>query len=306
MSTSGRGRSKRSYRPRVEGLESLRLLAGAASLPLGVPIAIDPTSTPAASGSDAIGSSDAWDAALLRSQVSDLIGPSALTSTTTADADAIVSGLAQLDRYLNRAWYRAGIAPQQHDDCTQAVYTTLLQSLGRDRFDGLLTDIGEWGIREVLSRETPEGPDFFRAIDTVKKRAQREKTFQPIDAVEIADVSVATPGQVDRRGALFEAIEQSLNPREAALIQATIQGETPAEIAQKWGVAPKTVSNEKSRAIQKLRDALGTDLDAVERPSVARDASPPEANGSGAEAGGDGATGGSAVGGSASSGASAA
>ena len=45
----------------------------------------------------------------------------------------------------------------------------------------------------------------------------------------------------------------------AALIQATIQGETPAEIAQKWGVAPKTVSNEKSRVIQKLRDALGSD-----------------------------------------------
>ena len=49
------------------------------------------------------------------------------------------------------------------------------------------------------------------------------------------------------------------NPREAALIQATLQGETPAEIAQKWGVAPKTVSNEKSRVIQKLRDALVAD-----------------------------------------------
>ncbi len=305
MSESGRGRSKRSYRPRVEGLESLRLLAGAATLPMGVPIAIDPSTAPVESGSGAV-AADAWDAALLRSQVSDLIGPSASSTTTTADADAIVSGLAQLDRYLNRAWYRAGISPQQHDDCTQAVYTTLLQSLGRDRFDGLLTDIGESGIREVLSRETPEGPDFFRAIDTVKKRAQREKTFQPIDALDVADASIATPGQVDRRGALFEAIEQSLNPREAALIQATMQGETPAEIAQKWGIAPKTVSNEKSRAIQKLRDALGADLDTVERPSVAKDAPPPEANGPGAEAGADGATTGAAAGASASSGASAA
>ena len=274
MSKAGRGRSKRSYRPRVEGLESLRLLAGAASLPMGVPIAIDPASAPIESGSGAI-ASDAWDAALLGSQVADLLGPPSTTSTTTADADAIVSGLSQLDRYLNRAWYRAGIAPQQHDDCTQAVYATLLQTLGRDRFDGLLTDIGQSGIRDVLSRETPEGPDFFRAIDTVKKRAQREKTFQPIDAVEVADASVATPGQADWRGALQEAIEQSLNPREAALIQATMQGETPAEIAQKWGVAPKTVSNEKSRAIQKLRDALGTDAEEfAKRATAPEDAGP--------------------------------
>jgi RNA polymerase sigma factor (sigma-70 family) len=255
-------------------------------LPLGVPIAIDPTTTPAASGSGTA-TPDTWDAALLRSQVADLIGPSALSSTTTADADAIVSGLAQLDRYLGRAWSRAGIAPQQHDDCTQAVYTTLLQSLGRDRFDGLLGEIGEFGIRDVLSRETAEGPDFFRAIDTVKKRAQREKTFVPIDSLDVPDVSAATPGQSDWRGALQEAIAQSLNPREAALIHATIQGETPAEIAQKWGVAPKTVSNEKSRALQKLRDALGADLDPGQRPA-ARDAAPAESAAPAAEAGGDG------------------
>jgi RNA polymerase sigma factor (sigma-70 family) len=293
VSKPGRERSKRSYRPRVEGLEPLRLLASAASLPMGVPIAIDPSTVGVESGSGMI-CSDAWDAALLRSQVADLLGPSASSSTSTADADAIVSGLGQLDRYLNRAWYRAGIAPQQHDDCTQAVYTTLLQSLGRDRFDGLLTDIGQSGIRDVLSRETPEGPDFFRAIDTVKKRAQREKTFQPIDAVDVADASIASPGQADWRGALQEAIEHSLNPREAALIQATIQGETPAEIAQRWGVAPKTVSNEKSRALQKLRDALGADLDPGERPAPGKDAAPAEAG----EAAGDGP---SAAGGAAAS-----
>jgi DNA-binding CsgD family transcriptional regulator len=33
-------------------------------------------------------------------------------------------------------------------------------------------------------------------------------------------------------------------------------GKTPAEIAVGWGVAAKTVSNEKTRVLQKLRDAL--------------------------------------------------
>ncbi len=47
-----------------------------------------------------------------------------------------------------------------------------------------------------------------------------------------------------------------MNPREAALIEDTLMGKTPAEIAVQWGVAPKTVSNEKTRVIQKLRAAL--------------------------------------------------
>lgn len=51
-------------------------------------------------------------------------------------------------------------------------------------------------------------------------------------------------------------IESSLNSRKAALIDATLRGETPAEIALRWGLAPKTVSNEKAQATRKLRDAL--------------------------------------------------
>ncbi|MEO6809653.1 MAG: LuxR C-terminal-related transcriptional regulator, partial [Isosphaeraceae bacterium] len=53
---------------------------------------------------------------------------------------------------------------------------------------------------------------------------------------------------------------RSLNPREADLVRETLLGKTPAEIAAQWGIAPKTVSNEKTRAIQKLREVLVADL----------------------------------------------
>ena len=58
------------------------------------------------------------------------------------------------------------------------------------------------------------------------------------------------------RDALEEAIDQALSPREAALIKDTLKGKTPAEIAVQWGIAPKTVSNEKTRVLQKLCDVL--------------------------------------------------
>src|SRR5262249_53128381 len=128
-----------------------------------------------------------WDAALVQTQLADILG----TTRTGADAEALTSGLSQLNRYLSRAWYRAGVPSRLHDDSTQAVYLTLLTNLGRDRFDNMVEDIGRVGIRDVLSRETAEGPDFFRAIDMVRKRAQRERSAMPIDAIDVADASTA-------------------------------------------------------------------------------------------------------------------
>lgn len=206
---------------------------------------------------EASGAEVAWDAALGQSRLADLLETS--TASAITHAEEFRDGLSQLDRYLGRTWSRAGIPPQKHDDCSQAVYLILLQSLGRDGFDHLVVEIGQFGIRDVLSRETAEGPDFFRAIDTVKKRAHRERGFLPLDGVADPQALSSIP-DLEWQDTIREAIDRTLSPREAALIQATLDGETPAEIAEQWGMAPKTVSNEKSRAFQKLREFLVTDL----------------------------------------------
>jgi RNA polymerase sigma factor (sigma-70 family) len=251
----GERKSRRSYRPTVEALEALRLLSNAAqTLPgIAVPHDLLTPSGPLDASTTASASSATWDTALDQTQLSELLG----TTSNASDSEAISAGIAQLNRYLSRAWYRAGIPVQMHDDSTQAVFMTLLQNLGRTRFDSLMTDIGHSGIRDVLSRETADGPDFFRAVDSVKKRAQREKNYQSLDTLDVAANSQAD--DTDAK-ALREAIARTLNPREAALMNATLDGQTPAEIALKWGVAPKTVSNEKTRVIQKLRTVLGADV----------------------------------------------
>jgi hypothetical protein len=238
----------------VEALEALRLFSGAApALPgmvaeHGVLAPLEPVDLPLADA--------AWDTALGQTELVDLLDRS--RDQGEADAAAIRSGLVQLNRYLSRAWFRAGIALQQHDDCSQAVYATLLTNLGRASFDRLLAEVGRLDIREVLSRETDAGPDFFRAIDMVKKQAQRQRRFEALDGASPADPR-GDHGQ-DWRDTLEEAIAQTLSPREAALIHGTLDGWTPAEIAMQWGVAPKTVSNEKARALQKLREFLIADL----------------------------------------------
>ena len=259
-SDKGGGKKRRSYRPAVEALEALRLSSNAAQTLPGIVVPHDlltPASLPDAPVPTPL-SGTTWDTALDQTRLAELLGQ----PSNGADSEAISSGIAQLNRYLSQAWYRAGIPAQMHDDCSQAVYVTLLQNLGRPQFDSLMAEIGRSGIRAVLSRETAEGPDFFRAVDTVKKRAQRERNFQPLDTLGVVASPQEGDTQLQQRGALREAIAQSLNPREAALINATLNGETPAEIASQWGVAPKTVSNEKTRVIQKLRTVLGTDVPA--------------------------------------------
>jgi RNA polymerase sigma factor (sigma-70 family) len=258
--TSG-GNKRRSYKPTVEALDALRLLSTAVQglLP-DLAIEQNPLSNAGAIAEPDLtpGSIEAtWDVALLETRLADLRKPAG----KAADPEAIASGLSQLNRYLSRAWYRAGIPESRHEDCSQAVYLALLQNLERDEFDSLVGDIGNLGIRDVVNSESARGPCFFRAVDTIKKRAQRERGFQPLDLYE----GIASPGEDDaqsrRREALREAIDESLTPREADLICATLDGKTPAEIAAEMGLTAKTISNEKCRVIQKLREILAEESD---------------------------------------------
>jgi hypothetical protein len=162
-----------------------------------------------------------WGAALVQAQPIEIlsgVGPAtanpARTTASTSDPAARASGLTQLNKYFSRAWYRAGIPVQMHEDSSQAVFTTLLQQLGRDRFDALVSDVGHSGIKGVFSRETKEGVDFFRAVDMVKKRAQRERPFQPIDVAD-APGPLCTSESRAWREALREAIDHSVAARPA-------------------------------------------------------------------------------------------
>lgn len=251
----------------MESMEALRLLSVAtpaapfADLSFTQP-ALPESIAPASSRTHDLGdiSSETWDAALVQTHLADLLSGHAsvdsLGEPDVLDPNALSSGLAQLDKYLTRSWYRAAIPVQMHEDCSQAVYTALLHQLGRNRFDRLVADVGHSGIRDMLSRETNEGLDFFRAIDMVKKRAKREKVHQSIDAIDLPTAASGNSEMKAWREALREAIEGSLSPREATLINETLKGRTPSEIAKSLGVAPKTVSNEKARVIQKLQQVL--------------------------------------------------
>jgi DNA-binding CsgD family transcriptional regulator len=206
---------------------------------------------------------DAWDAALAAQA-------DQLTAADYALADDFSNSLSllgydRMERYLNRAWQKAGIAPPQDEDCTQSVYMVLLQRWGRDNFENLATHVGRDGLSTLVTRETPVGLDFLRALDQIKKQAQRQMSRQTMLVDESSATAstrgYASPDEIAMGRDMERLIQATLAPREAELIRSTIDGETPSEIAARWGVSAKTVSNVKSEALHKLRTTLNDKLD---------------------------------------------
>ena len=253
----------------------------------------DPPDIGATAGREASAVSSAtWDAALVQTELAEILNPgsgspASATSLAPSTSQAITaprpsrepstSGLSQLNKYLSRAWYRAGISAQLHDDSSQAVYATLLQHLGRNRFDSLIADVGQLGHPGCLQRpETSEGLAFFRAVDMVKKRLSASG-FTSRWTRRLA--RARRPTQAAGAGAATRPPRGNRTdpqPARGRLDSRHALGKTPAEIANQWGVASKTVSNEKSRVLQKLRSRARRPRDELtrRRPSLCGRSSP--------------------------------
>ncbi|MFM7128650.1 MAG: RNA polymerase sigma factor [bacterium] len=273
-----KARAERRYQPDVESLEAIQVLnavvPGLADLPSASSI-YQPEPSWQKSGHSAqiivpdqaklaeSSAFDAWDAALAAQA-------DQLTAADYALADDFSNSLSllgydRMERYLNRAWQKAGITPPQDEDCTQSVYMVLLERWGRDNFENLATHVGRDGLSTLVTRETPVGLDFLRALDQIKKQAQRQMSRQTLLADEsnatVATRAYAAPDEIAMGRDMERLIQASLAPREAELIRSTIDGESPSEIAARWGVSAKTVSNVKSEALNKLRTTLSDKLD---------------------------------------------
>ena len=233
---TGEGKARCTYRPAVETLDALRLPSGAPQTLPGLAAAYDlfgPTSAPIDTQAPAV--SDAtWDTALVDHELA-VVFDAAWESVQDED---VAAGLAQLDRYLSRTW-SARVVLQQHDDCSQAVYATLLLLMGRVRFDQLVGEVGRRGIRNVLNRETQVGPDFFRAVDAVKKRTRCARRFQPLDAIDVADAARDDETRASWRHALQEAIERTLSHARGRVDRRHPQWRDPCRDCPEMGGRPQ-------------------------------------------------------------------
>src|SRR5207248_4380251 len=109
----------------------------------------------------------------------------ALGSSSAARAevpDTTRRAVGDISRYCSACWRNARLPADSWTDCTQEVFSRLLERVDPESWARVLRDEGE------------ERREFLRAIDAVKKRTQRSRKWVP-GMVELA----ADPGDADRR-----------------------------------------------------------------------------------------------------------
>jgi RNA polymerase sigma factor (sigma-70 family) len=165
-------------------------------------------------------------------------------AASSPQQEATLKAIQDMDRYCTACWRNARLPATCWDDCTQEVFRRLLQRV----------PTAAWS--DLLKSEGPERKEFLRAIDAVKKRTQRARKFSgTLDGV--ADGREAEAHRLaDDREIVRQAAQEVLTSRQQQILQLSFEGWSVHQIAEELTVAPERVSDEKYKAIRKLRDHL--------------------------------------------------
>jgi RNA polymerase sigma factor (sigma-70 family) len=165
------------------------------------------------------------------------LGPSA-----RAGEEAPAGAVQDISRYCTACWRNARLPNDRWGDCTQEVFERLLERVPTPRWP------------QVFEAEGAERQEFLRAIDTVKKRVQRDRQRATRLPGEVADRR-SPQAQQDRETheELQRAIERTLSERQQRIVRRICEGWSVADIAGELGLTPARVSDEKYKAIHKLR-----------------------------------------------------
>jgi RNA polymerase sigma factor (sigma-70 family) len=172
------------------------------------------------------------------------------TEARAAQAPAAqTSAINEITRYCQACWRNARLPADRWGDCTQQVFTRLLENVTLEK----------WG--SLLKAESEEKVEFLRAIDAVKKRTQRDRKHGEL-TMEVSDRRQGLEANLrDRRDSLKLAAAEVLSDRQQKIVAMSAEGYPVPEIADELGTTPERISDEKYKAIRKLRLHLRSDVD---------------------------------------------
>jgi RNA polymerase sigma factor (sigma-70 family) len=150
-----------------------------------------------------------------------------------------------VSRYCTACWRNARLPPDCWGDCTQEVLSRLLQRIPTANWDRLLQTEGE------------ERQEFLRAIDAVKKRTQRGlKRSCALGGVVKDPRDEHERELADEREAVRLAANEVLSARQQRILQFSLEGWTVQDIAEEMRLPAERISDEKYKAVRKLRAYL--------------------------------------------------
>lgn len=161
-------------------------------------------------------------------------------STPAAEVNAIH----KIERYCTTSWRNAGIRPQEWEDCTQQALVELLSAMSSADLQ--------------VAIEQPESEprrELNRAVWRLVQRCRRQ--VREVSLLDVFPEPRATTDHQDDWRAIELAADELLSPRQQQILEWTRDGWRVADIASKLEASSERISDEKYKAISKLRARLG-------------------------------------------------
>lgn len=162
--------------------------------------------------------------------------------------DATNQAVTDISRYCTACWRNARLPADSWGDCTQEVFSRLMQTIQPNSWN------------QVFKAEGEERQEFLRAIDAVKKRTQRRLKKTCFLNETVVDASRNQNSQLtDDREIVARAAGEVLSARQQQILRMSFEGWSVQDIASEMNLAAERVSDEKYKAIRKLRQHLQVD-----------------------------------------------
>ncbi|MCH5376662.1 MAG: hypothetical protein JJ992_22080 [Planctomycetes bacterium] len=173
----------------------------------------------------------------------------AATVSTAARAEEESVTLENVQKYCTASWRNAGIDQQDWDDCTQQAVTFLLERVPRKQLP-----------RTMADDRSDERRELNRAIWRTVQRWRRAPRHASLDAFDSWDhpAGDAAPDGSDDLEAAQAIAHACLSGRQQRILQLWSDGWSIGEIADQLDLSPSRASDEKYKAIRKLRERLAT------------------------------------------------
>jgi RNA polymerase sigma factor (sigma-70 family) len=168
-------------------------------------------------------------------------------ASTAVAPESTARAVDAMSRYCTTCWRNARLHPDVWTDCTQEVFHRMLERVRPDAWP------------QALAAESQERREFLRAIDAVKKRCQRSRKWAPGLVEQEPDRRAAAAAvRSEDWDAVWRTAGEVLTPRQQEVLRLSREGWSVQEIADELGVGPERVSDEKYKAIRKLREHLAS------------------------------------------------
>jgi len=152
-----------------------------------------------------------------------------------------------MQRYCTASWRNAGIAQQDWEDCTQEAMMLMLERVSRNRLGHAMRD-----------DQSPERRELNRSIWCTAQRWRRRPKHASLDGCDSAErpTDEATRETVESLDSAMAVAGDCLTSRQQAIISMCRDGWSIREIAAELDISSARASDEKYKAVRKLRQRL--------------------------------------------------